>query len=51
MRLRNIKTFRNDLFYLNVILKDTLNSKLPQSLDRDLTFENEQVLEKKKLNL
>ena len=43
MRLRNIKTFRNDLFYLNVILKDTLNSKLPQSLDSDLTFENEQV--------
>ena len=43
MRLRNIKTFRNDLFYLNVISKDTLNSKLPQSLDSDLTFENEQV--------
>ena len=43
MRLRNIKTFRNDLFYLNVILKDTLNSKLPQSLDSDLTCENEQV--------
>ena len=44
MRLRNIKTFRNDLFYLYVILKNTLNSKLPQSLDSDLTFENEQVI-------
>ena len=53
MRLRNIKTFKNDLFYLYLcnFEKYSIELKLPQSLDRDLTFENEQVIEKKKLNL
>ena len=44
MRLRNIKTFKNDLFYLYLCnFEKYIELKLPQILDRDLTFENEQV--------